>query len=248
MSSNRLEDDLVGQSSREPCLRAEGLTKWFGATRAIESVDLSVAAGQVVALTGPSGSGKSTMLLCLAGILTPDKGQVWINGRCVSSASEDDRSRLRRSEVGVLFQFGQLIAELTAVENVALPLLLGGERRKAATKVAREWLDRFGVGPLADKRPTQMSGGQAQRCALARATVMGPDVLFADEPTGALDQENGRRVLDELSRLADERSTAIVLVTHDPSVAAFAHREVRLLDGRVTGISERPRTRMRERT
>jgi putative ABC transport system ATP-binding protein len=171
----------------------------------------------------------------LAGILRPDAGEVSFAGRRIDTESESVRSALRRREFGVLFQFGQLVPEMTAAENVGLPLLLSGVRRREAMTAARLWLDRFGVADLADQRPPEMSGGQAQRVAVARALVTEPEVLFADEPTGALDTFAGEQVLVQLTRVAREAGTTVLLVTHDAQVAAYADREVVIRDGVVDG-------------
>jgi putative ABC transport system ATP-binding protein len=198
---------------------------------ALRGASVELGHGEILAVTGPSGSGKSTLLLCLAGVLRPDAGEVRFAGRRIDAESETVRSRLRRREFGVLFQFGQLIAEMTAAENVALPLLLSGARRRQAMAVARDWLRRFGVEDVADKLPTQMSGGQSQRVAVARAVVTEPAVLFADEPTGALDTVSGELVMTELVRIARETATAVLLVTHDARVAAYGDREIVVRDG-----------------
>lgn len=220
-------------------LAAHGLVKAYGGTvQALAGVSISAAKGDVVAITGPSGSGKSTLLLCLAGILTPDAGEVTYAGRRIDQDSEAKRSALRRREFGVLFQFGQLIPELTAQENVALPLLLSGVRRRPALATAVEWLDRVGMAALAGQRPPQMSGGQGQRVAVARALVTRPDVVFADEPTGALDTLAGEEVLRQLTGLAREAGTTVLLVTHDATVAAYADREVVIRDGLVDGLPD----------
>ncbi|GGM20649.1 MULTISPECIES: ABC transporter ATP-binding protein [Micromonospora] len=219
-------------------LQARAVVKAYGATPALRGITLDVAEGEIVAVTGPSGCGKSTLLHCLAGILRPDAGEVHYRGRRIDNTSEAARSRLRRTEFGVLFQFGQLVAELTAAENVALPLLLAGTRRRAARTVALSWLDRLGVAEVADVRPGEMSGGQQQRCATARALVTEPRVLFADEPTGALDTLSGEQVLTQVVRLAREQRTTVVLVTHEPRIAGYADREIVLRDGTVdhTGL------------
>ncbi|MEH0820883.1 MULTISPECIES: ABC transporter ATP-binding protein [unclassified Micromonospora] len=216
-------------------LQARGVVKAYGPTPALRGVTLDVAEGEIVAVTGPSGCGKSTLLHCLAGILRPDAGQVTWRGERIDTWSEAARSRLRRTEFGVLFQFGQLVAELTAAENVALPLLLAGTGRREARVAALGWLDRLGVAEVADVRPGEMSGGQQQRCATARALVTEPRVLFADEPTGALDTLSGEQVLTQLVRLARQQRTSVVLVTHEPRIAAYADREVMLRDGTVDG-------------
>jgi putative ABC transport system ATP-binding protein len=219
-------------------LSATTLTRSYGHTPALRGVDIEVAEGEIVAVTGPSGCGKSTLLHCLAGILKPDSGIVHYRDQDIGLWSEARRSLLRRTEFGVLFQFGQLVAELTAAENVALPLLLAGSGRREARNVAISWLDRFGVAELADQRPGAMSGGQLQRCAVARALVTEPRVLFADEPTGALDVLTGELMLTEVVRVAREKGTAVVLITHEAQIAAYADREVALRDGQVdaTGL------------
>ncbi|MEU8259437.1 ABC transporter ATP-binding protein [Micromonospora sp. NPDC048999] len=212
-------------------LEARGVVKAYGRTPALRGVTLDVAEGEIVAITGPSGCGKSTLLHCLAGILRPDSGEVTWRGERIDTWSEAARSRLRRTDFGVLFQFGQLVAELTAAENVALPLLLAGTGRREARTAALTWLERLGVADVADVRPGEMSGGQQQRCATARALVTEPRVLFADEPTGALDTLTGEQVLTELVRLAREQRTTVVLITHEPRIAGYADREVALRDG-----------------
>jgi putative ABC transport system ATP-binding protein len=189
---------------------------------------------------GPSGSGKSTLLHCLAGILVPDAGEVWLGDRRIDALPEPARSTLRRERFGFVFQFGQLVPELTAEENVALPLLLGGCRRTAATAQAREWFARLGLDGLEGRRSGELSGGQAQRVALARALVTGPEVLFADEPTGALDSLTGEHVMELLAATAREQGTTVVLVTHEPRVAAYADREVVVRDGRVSALVPAP--------
>jgi putative ABC transport system ATP-binding protein len=209
----------------------------FGQTPALRGASVSVAAGEILAVMGPSGSGKSTLLHCLAGILVPDSGQVHFGGRRIDTLREQERSALRRDRFGFVFQFGQLVPELSAEENVALPLLLSGARRAAALSEAREWLDRLDLAGLERRRSGELSGGQAQRVALARGLVGRPDVLFADEPTGALDSLAGERVMELLSTTAREQGTAVVLVTHEPRVAAYADREVIVRDGKATSLS-----------
>ncbi|MEW2165723.1 ABC transporter ATP-binding protein [Streptomyces sp. NPDC007084] len=218
-----------------PLLAARGLVKAHGPTPALRGASIEVAAGEVVAVTGPSGSGKSTLLHCLAGILRPDIGTVEYDGQRLDLLPEKRLSELRRTEFGVVFQFGQLIPELTAADNVALPLLLAGTPRPAARERAGEWLERFGVRDREGRRPGEMSGGEAQRVALARAMATGPRVVFADEPTGALDSLAGEQVMTALVRTARESGTAVLLVTHDDQVAAYADREVALRDGAVPG-------------
>ncbi|MFI2753571.1 ABC transporter ATP-binding protein [Cellulomonas sp. P22] len=216
-----------------PLLTADDLHLRFGSTNALDSASLQVHAGEVLALMGPSGSGKSTLLHCLAGILTPDSGQVTYDGRDMSGMSDGERSALRRTEFGFVFQFGQLVPELTCLENVALPLRLAGTGRRDAERTAAEWLRRLEVADVASKRPGQASGGQGQRVAVARALVTRPKVVFADEPTGALDSLNGERVMQLLIAAARDTGAAVVLVTHEARVAAYSDREAVVRDGRV---------------
>jgi putative ABC transport system ATP-binding protein len=224
-------------------LRARGVELSFGATPALRGADLDVAPGEIVAVMGPSGSGKSTLLHCLAGILVPDAGEVLVDDERVDTLDETRRSALRRDRFGFVFQFGQLIPELTAEENVALPLLLGGLRREPALRQAREWFDRLDLTGLHGRRSGELSGGQAQRVALARGLVARPQVLFADEPTGALDSITGEQVMNLLVGLAREHGTTVVLVTHEARVAAYADREVIVRDGRVTSLGAEAVTR-----
>jgi putative ABC transport system ATP-binding protein len=216
----------------EPLLAAIDLHKSFGATAALDGAGMSVRAGEVVAVMGPSGSGKSTMLHCLAGIVRPDRGRVVYAGRELSALSDGQRSALRRGEFGFVFQFGQLVPELTCLENVALPLRLNGVKRREARRRALNWLGRLEVTDVAGKRPGEVSGGQGQRVAVARSLVTEPRVVFADEPTGALDSLNGEMVMRLLTRAAKESGAAVVLVTHEPRVAAYSDREIVVRDGR----------------
>jgi putative ABC transport system ATP-binding protein len=214
-------------------LEARGVAHSFGRTPALVDASLSVAAGEILAVMGPSGSGKSTLLHCLAGIFTPDAGGVWFDGRRLDTLGEAKRTELRRTTFGFVFQFGQLVPELTAADNILLPLLLAGVKRKEAYGRAAAWLDRLGLDGLGGRRTGELSGGQAQRVAIARALVARPKVLFADEPTGSLDSLTGELVLGLLVRLAREEGTTVVLVTHDARVAANADREVMVRDGKV---------------
>jgi putative ABC transport system ATP-binding protein len=218
-----------------PVLEATGLVKRFGQTEALRGVDVSVQRGEILAVMGPSGSGKSTLLHCLAGILSPDEGTVRFDGARIDALSEGERSRLRRTAFGFVFQFGQLVPELPAVENAALPLLLNGQSRTEAFRAAQVWLDRLGLDGLAHRRPGEMSGGQAQRVAIARALVMGPRVVFADEPTGSLDSLAGEQVMNHLTDAARSEGVTVILVTHEPRVAAYADREIVVRDGRISG-------------
>lgn len=215
-------------------LRAHDLHLSFGATPALRGASVSVSQAEILAVMGPSGSGKSTLLHCLAGILTPDDGEVFFDGARLDTLPEASRSALRRQHFGFVFQFGQLVPELTAEENIALPLLLNGLRRADALTQARTWFARLDLEGLEHRRSGELSGGQAQRVAVGRALVTGPLVLFADEPTGALDSLTGEGVMELLSTAARDAGTTIVLVTHEARVAAYADREVLVRDGAVT--------------
>ncbi|APS19484.1 ABC transporter ATP-binding protein [Streptomyces parvus] len=217
-------------------LAAHDLRKTYGSTPALDGASFSVHPGEVVAVMGPSGSGKSTLLHCLAGIITPDSGTITYAGRELSAMSDAERSALRRSDFGFVFQFGQLVPELTCVENVALPLRLNGVRRKAAERAALEWMERLEVDDLGSKRPGEVSGGQGQRVAVARALAGSPKVIFADEPTGALDSLNGERVMELLTEAARSTNVAVVLVTHEARVAAYSDRDVTVRDGRARDL------------
>lgn len=218
-------------------LSCRGVVHDYEGSAALLGVDLDVHEGEVVAITGPSGSGKSTLLLCLAGIIVPREGSVLLGGTDLRAVGERNRAALRRESVGVVFQYGTLVPELTGEENVALPLLLSGRSRAEAIEAAAERLARLGVESVARMTASRMSGGQLQRVALARALVTSPQVVLADEPTGALDSVASDLVASELVSAAREAGTAVVLVTHDARVAAFADREVHLWDGRVDDAS-----------
>jgi putative ABC transport system ATP-binding protein len=223
----------VASGSVGPLLEAEDVHKLFAGTVALGGLSLRIGGGEIVAVLGPSGSGKSTLLLCLAGILTPDEGDVRYRGRSLGSVSDAVRTRLRRDEFGFVFQFGQLVPELTALDNVSLPLRLAGLRRRDAITRARDFLGTLGVDDIADKRAGEMSGGQAQRVAVARALVTRPRVIFADEPTGSLDSTNGEVVMELLVSTARHQGSSVVLVTHEPQVAAYADREIVVRDGKL---------------
>jgi putative ABC transport system ATP-binding protein len=221
----------------EYLLEARDVSLSFGPTPALRGASVSVTAGEILAVMGPSGSGKSTLLHCLAGILLPDSGSVTFASQRVDTLREQERSALRRDRFGFVFQFGQLVPELTAEENVALPLLLGGIRRAGALAEARRWFERLGLDGLEQRRSGELSGGEAQRVALARGLVARPEVLFADEPTGALDSLTGELVMELLSSAARQEGTTVVLVTHEPRVAAYADREIIVRDGQVRALS-----------
>jgi putative ABC transport system ATP-binding protein len=228
---------LLPRQEVRSVIEGREIVKSFGETPALRGASVSVAPGEILAIMGPSGSGKSTLLHCLAGIFKPDGGEVWFDGRQIDALDESKRTQLRRTEFGFIFQFGQLVPELTAVDNIALPLLLNKSNRKDAYRAADALLGRLDMRELAGRRTGELSGGQAQRVALARALVMQPRVLFADEPTGSLDSLTGERVMELLVALAHEEGAAVVLVTHEARVAAYSDREVVVRDGRVTSAS-----------
>ena len=221
-------------------IEARDVVKSFGQTQALRGASVGVAAGEILAIMGPSGSGKSTLLHCLAGIFRPDEGEIIFDGQRLDQMNETRRTELRRTEFGFVFQFGQLVPELTAADNIALPLLLGRVRRKAAYQTAAQWLARLGLAGKGARRTGELSGGEAQRVAIARALAIGPKVLFADEPTGSLDSLAGEKVMDLLTGLAREQGVTVVLVTHDARVAAYADRQVMVRDGRVTALILEP--------
>lgn len=216
-------------------ISAKGLIKSFGPTQAVRGIDLDVQRGEVLAIMGPSGSGKSTLVHLLAGVLTPDSGDVHLDGIDLTALSADARARVRLDRIGFVFQFGQLLPDLTALDNVALPLLMQGVGRRAAHKRALAGLEQLGLGDQAQKVPGKMSGGQAQRVAIARALVTKPTVLFADEPTGSLDSMSAENVLGAMLDVVRASGTTVVLITHDARTAAYADREIVVRDGRISG-------------
>jgi putative ABC transport system ATP-binding protein len=224
-----------------PILEARQLAKTYEAgdvrVLGLRGVDLSIERGEFVAIMGPSGCGKSTLLNLLAGLDRPTAGEVWLDGERIDGKDETELARLRRRKVGFVFQFFNLVPTLTAVENVELPLLLVGRRRKDARRSARELLSELGIPEAQGSAPANLSGGQQQRVALARALANRPDVVLADEPTGNLDSAAAREVLG-LFREARDRGQTLVLVTHDASVASVADRVITLRDGLVANESE----------
>lgn len=215
-------------------LAGHHLIKRYGQTHALAGVDIAIRPGEVVAIVGPSGSGKTTLLHVLAGILPADEGVVLLDGTRIDQYGETQRSKLRRSEFGFVFQAGMLVGELTAEENAALPMLLSGASRPKAMRAAREWLARLGLSGLEGRRPGELSGGQAQRVAIARALAHQPRVIFADEPTGALDTRTGAETIGALLGAAKQSGAAVVIVTHDPTVAERAERVVEIRDGLIS--------------
>lgn len=218
-----------------PILSARNIKKSFGQTQALRGVSVDVVPGEVLAIMGPSGSGKSTLLHCLAVILGVDSGEIVFDRQQINQFNDSQRSILRRTAFGFIFQFGQLVPELTALDNVALPLLLNGKPRKKAYSDAQSWLDRVDLTSKGNNLPGELSGGEAQRVAVARAMILSPKVLFADEPTGSLDSLNSQLVMELFIRFAKTQGTSVVLVTHEPTIAAYADREVIVRDGKIAG-------------
>ncbi|MCM3779030.1 ABC transporter ATP-binding protein [Microbacterium hydrocarbonoxydans] len=221
-----------------PVLDARSLTKSYGTTRALAGVDLTVRSGESVAIMGASGSGKTTLLHVLAGIVTPDSGTVTFQPTTehpveLSALGESARSRLRRERFGFVFQQGLLIPELTAVENVALASMINGVKRADAVHHAASWLAALGLAGMEDRRIGELSGGQAQRVAIARAQATGADLVFADEPTGALDSHTSHEVMDALLWSTTGQGRTLLVVTHDPEVATRCSRIVSVRDGQV---------------
>lgn len=224
-------------------LTARSLTRTYGATRALDGVDIGIPAGQSVAVMGPSGSGKTTLLHCLSGILPADSGSIELilpTGPVrVDGMSASARARLRRESLGFVFQQGMLVPELTAIENVALPLMLNGVDRATAQSHAAAWLSSMGLAGMESRRIGQLSGGQAQRVAIARSQVIDPAVVFADEPTGALDSATAVEAMSILLSATVGRGRTLVVVTHDESVARRCQRILRLQDGRIVADESR---------
>lgn len=220
-------------STQQPVLELAGVKYSYRRNTALRGVTLQLKPGEVVAVTGASGCGKSTLLHCAAGILIPDVGAVRLDGQDLASLPEEKRARLRRTKLGIVLQFGQLVPDLPLIDNVALPLLLDGHERGEAHETALDWLKQVGIADEADAVPAELSGGQTQRAAVARALIAGPSVVLADEPTGSLDSRAGQELLDVLLQAARYRGAALLMVTHDNLVAATADREIRLRDGMI---------------
>lgn len=218
-------------SPRNARLCIRDITKSYNSAPVLTGISLNIEPGETVAVMGPSGSGKSTLLHCMSGVLLPDDGDVIFGDTKINSLSDADRSALRLHDFGFVFQDGQLLPELTARENVALPMILQGKKRSKSLSLADDVLSRLGLEDLTRRRPGQMSGGQAQRVAIARAMAGEPGVIFADEPTGALDQSTGHEVMQQLTALVEQTGTTLVMVTHDVKVADWCRRRVEIRDG-----------------
>lgn len=233
MTADAFREDST--TSHTDLLTARDVSLRLGTTQALDGASFAIQPGEIVSVMGPSGSGKSTLLHCSAGILRPDAGEVWFDGSRLDTLSESKRSAIRLREMGFVFQFGDLVPELSLLENVALPLQLPGVKRADAR--AHEVMGELGIDDVADGSVVTVSGGQAQRAAVARAIVHRPKVVFADEPTGSLDSVAGEQVMEALVDVAEKHGAAVVLVTHDARVAAYAHRNVTVRDGRTTAAA-----------
>ncbi|MCU0260725.1 MAG: ABC transporter ATP-binding protein [Ilumatobacteraceae bacterium] len=236
MTMTDVTDQDATPGSDQPPLVVTGVRRTFEAelapVRALRGVDLEVRAGEFVAIMGPSGCGKSTLLNLVAGLDVADEGAIEVGGETITGRDDDWLARMRRRHIGIVFQFFNLLEGMTALENVALPAVLSGAKRRAAETRGRDLLDLLGLGDKAGAMPSVLSGGQRQRLAIARALANEPTLLLADEPTGALDSDGGREVLELFRRLHDGGQT-IVMVTHSDEVAAGADRVVRMRDGRI---------------
>lgn len=234
---------MPGDERTAPVLMARNVTMDYqtggsgnpqaNAVRALDNVNLDIVAGSSLSIMGPSGSGKTTLLHVLAGILKPTQGTVVYKNRNMATLPDAYRTRLRRSDFGFVFQSGQLIEELSAEENVALPLMLSGADYKKAVAAASDWLERLGLQQLASHRPGEMSGGQRQRIAIARALAISSSVIFADEPTGALDQATGEQIIELLTGWCARTGASLIMVTHDPNVARSCQMTIHMQDGRI---------------
>lgn len=211
----------------------ENVSKSYGSREVLSGVSLEIAAGERVALMGPSGSGKSTLLNCLGGIDRIDSGAIRVGEVALASASEAVLTRMRRESVATVFQFFHLLPTLSVLENAVFPLLLNGVKEKDALAKGREWMERVGLSHRMEAYPDQLSGGEMQRCAIARALAAEPKLLLADEPTGNLDSATGEKILDLLEALTRERGITLVMVTHSAAATRICDRTVEMLDGRV---------------
>jgi ABC-type lipoprotein export system ATPase subunit len=226
------------ETVRELMIEATGVQKVYDAgglrVRALRGVDLGVRRGEMVAIMGPSGCGKTTLLNVLSGLDDLSDGEVYVDGESITGMSDRRRTRFRAEKMGFIFQSYNLIPVLSAIENVELPLLVAGHKPKKARRWAEDAVEMVGLADQAKKRPAEMSGGQQQRITVARSLVNNPAIVWADEPTGALDSETSRGIMDLLVKLNASEQQTFVLVTHDAAVAARAHRTIRMRDGRIT--------------
>lgn len=227
--------------SVEAIIRTKDIKMSFGKTEALRGITLTVTKGEILAIMGPSGSGKSTLLHALAAIIPPDSGEIYFGERRLDTLNDTQRTLLRRTAFGFVFQSSQLVPELTALDNVAVPLLLNGESKRSAYQQARIWLENVGLQEQVDTLPGELSGGEAQRVAIARAMVVQPKILFADEPTGSLDSLNSERIMELFITTVKKQGTTVIMVTHEPSIAAYADREIVVRDGQILGTNKHAR-------
>jgi ABC-type lipoprotein export system ATPase subunit len=227
----------VEKAAADFMIEATGVQKVYAAgglrVRALRGVDLGVRRGEMVAIMGPSGSGKTTLLNVLSGLDDLSDGEVYVDGEDIKGMSDRRRTRFRAQKMGFIFQSYNLIPVLSAIENIELPLLVAGKKAKKARQWAQDALEMVGLADQAKKRPAEMSGGQQQRITVARSLVNNPAIVWADEPTGALDSETSKGIMDLLVRMNEQEQQTFVLVTHDAAVAARAHRTIRMRDGRI---------------
>ena len=229
---------FLEETTKELMIEATGVQKVYDAgglrVRALRGVDLGVRRGEMVAIMGPSGCGKTTLLNVLSGLDDLSDGEIYVDGESIKGMSDRKRTRFRAEKMGFIFQSYNLIPVLSAIENVELPLLVAGHKPKKARQWAQGAVEMVGLADQAKKRPAEMSGGQQQRITVARSLVNNPAIVWADEPTGALDSETSKGIMDLLVRLNESEQQTFVLVTHDAAVAGRAHRTIRMRDGRIT--------------
>lgn len=214
-------------------IKISNITKSFGSLRVLKGVSLHVEKGEIVAIIGPSGAGKTTLLQIIGTLDKPDSGTIEINGKNLSKMSSDDLARFRNQEIGFIFQFHQLLPEFTALENVMLPALIAGTNINDARQQALSLLQQLGLHNRIDHKPAELSGGEKQRVAAARALINKPSVILADEPTGSLDSANKKELQNLLLELRDKFKQTIIIVTHDPELANIADRTIKMRDGMI---------------
>ena len=219
-------------------IEIRNLDKYYGNLHVLRDVSLNIGQGEIVAIVGPSGAGKTTLLQIAGTLLPADSGSVLYDGVDVTRLNDRKLADFRNRKIGFIFQFHELLPEFTALENTAMPALIGGRRRKEAYAEARALLELLGLGERINHRPAELSGGEKQRVAIARALINNPRIVFADEPTGSLDSRNREEIQEIISRLCAERGHTFLIVTHDPSLASIAHRVVNMADGAITHISD----------
>lgn len=220
---------------KKSIISAKNIKKSYDKTQVLHGISLDVKQGEILAIMGPSGSGKSTLLHCLAAITKIDNGEIVFNGQNIEKFNDNKRSTLRRTEFGFVFQFSQLVPELTALDNVALPMLLNSKSRAESHSIARKWLDEVNLSDKYNSLPGELSGGQTQRVAIARAMTIQPKILFADEPTGSLDSLSSEHIMELFIETAKNNGTTVIIVTHEPGIAAYADREIIVRDGQIAG-------------